>query len=65
MCLLPPENHFAGKHPGKDTESKSPPLEYSMSADQEKKPYAEYTVQVEAEGYKNEEAKVKPINNGG
>lgn len=36
-------------------ELKSPPLEYSMSADQEKQPYAEYTVQVEAEGYEKEE----------
>ena len=27
-------------------ELKSPPLEYSMSADQEKQPYGEYTVQV-------------------
>ena len=32
-------------------ELKSPPLEYSMSADQEKQPYAEYTIQVTARGY--------------
>lgn len=36
-------------------ELKAPPLEYSMSAAQENQPYAEYTVQVEAQGYENEE----------
>ena len=45
---------------------KTPPLEYSMEPS-EQQPYAEYTVQVEAEGFENSEIagiQVLPIGQG-
>ena len=44
-------------------ELKSPPLEYSMEPSEEQ-PYAEYTIQIEAEGFEREEIAVAGIGAG-